>query len=202
MISIKTIKIIYKKPNRQTVYLWVMKGLLGYFFLFISAFSFANIPSSGQSILQRKVSLVVENMKVKDILNRIEKSDSVLFAYLDNPLKINRQVSLSIEDSPLEKVLDMLFDNKISLEARGNLVIIKSAIADAGAAHVTGTVRDAGGEPLPGGNVVVEGNFEWHEHGRRREICNICRGRRQCHFGIQFCRIYFSRSTDWLKKRY
>jgi len=150
---------MYKKPNRQTVYLWVMKGLLGYFFLFISAFSFANIPSNGQSILQRKVSLVVENMKVKDILNRIEKSDSVLFAYLDNPLKINRQVSLSIEDSPLEKVLDMLFDNKISLEARGNLVIIKSAIADAGAAHVTGTVRDADGEPLPGVNVVVKGTL-------------------------------------------
>ncbi|PGH37666.1 MAG: SusC/RagA family TonB-linked outer membrane protein, partial [Candidatus Nephrothrix sp. EaCA] len=146
------------KIRKQEVYAWLMKGLALHFFLLFSISSFAAIfPSEGQGVLQRKVSVSAENMMIKNILEKIEETASIRFAYQANQVNVNRKASIFIEDMPLGNVLTMLFDKSTLFEAKGDLVVIRP-VSEGLVNRVTGRVTDSKtGEPLPGVNVVATG---------------------------------------------
>lgn len=147
--------------GKQRFYAWLMKGFILQLFLFFSIFSVAGgFPSAGQGILKSKISLTVDGMKIKSILKKIEDGGTVRFAYQPNQIDVDRMVSLSIEDLPLENVLGMIFDNGVLFEERGELVVILPANVSAAVIQVSGKVTDADtGEPLPGVNVAVKGTL-------------------------------------------
>src|SRR6218665_3533956 len=154
----KTAQVMKCKIKKQEVYAWLMKGLLLHFFLLFSVFSFAAIfPSEGQGVLQRKVSVSAENMMIKNILEKIEETASIRFAYQANQVNVNRKASIFIEDMPLGNVLTMLFDKSTLFEAKGDLVVIVPAAIDAFGIQVSGKVTDEKGLPLAGVNVAEKG---------------------------------------------
>lgn len=147
--------------GKQRLYAWLMRGLVLHLFFFFSIFSVAGVfPSAGQGILKSKISLYAEGMKIKSILKKIEEEGTVRFAYQPMQIDVDRTVSLSIEDSPLENVLAMLFDSNVMFEERGNLVMIRPAIViNTNDIIISGKVVDETGAPLPGVNVVVKGTL-------------------------------------------
>jgi len=147
--------------GKQRFYAWLMKGLILQLFLLCSIFSAAGVfPSPVQGILKSKVSLNVEGMKIKSILKKIEDAGTVRFAYQPNQIDVDKMVSLSIEDLPLENVLGMIFDHSVLFEERGELVVILPANVGIAIIQVSGKVTDANtGESLPGVNVAVKGTL-------------------------------------------
>lgn len=144
-------------------FIWCMRGLILHILLSISVFSFANVfLSAGQGILQRKITLRVENLDIKSVLKIIESSDSVRFAYQSQAVNMNRQVSLEVENAPLLNVLSLLFDSNYEFDEFGHFIVIKSKRIDVGfLVIVNGTVRDEKtGEVLPGVNVVIRGTTQ------------------------------------------
>ncbi|PGH38932.1 MAG: SusC/RagA family TonB-linked outer membrane protein [Candidatus Nephrothrix sp. EaCA] len=99
-------------------------------------------------------------MKIKSILKKIEDAGTVRFAYQPNQIDVDKMMSLSIEDLPLENVLGMIFDHSVLFEERGELVVILPANVGIAIMQVSGKVTDANtGEPLPGVNVAVKGTL-------------------------------------------
>ena len=146
--------------NKQRIFCWLMKGLMLPLFLALSAVSFADIfPTSKQGALQRKITLSVDNEKVKQVLNKIEATGSVRFVYQPQVVNTARAVSLAVEEMPIGHVLNMLFDGGAAYEEMGDLVVIKPMSRNVAVlVSVSGKITDAKtSEPLPGVNVTVKG---------------------------------------------
>ena len=149
-----------KTFSKQGVYKWMRRALMWQALSVFSMLSFAGVSyDSGQGILQKKISLQVDNMKIKNVLKIIEQNAATRFGYQPQLIDSSRTVSLMVEDTPVINVLNMLFDSSVKFEEIGGMVIFKPAKSDIGIlVAVSGKVTDVvTGESLPGVNVVVKG---------------------------------------------
>lgn len=149
--------------NRPRAFTRLMTVLMLQFFLAFSMVSFADIfPTSGQGVLQRKITLSVDNEEVKQVLNKIEETGAVRFVYQPQVLNTSRQVSLVVEETAIVNVLRMIFDEGAVYEEMGDLVVIKpKSRVSSILIPINGKITDAKtGEPLPGVNVVIKGTTQ------------------------------------------
>lgn len=164
-----------KKLHRQQclydVMLLIMKISIPPFLivLLFSSFAFSN-GSTAQGILDKEVTLQIENIQLKNALNRIEKSVGAKFAYSPNIVRDLEKVSFNANKEKLGDLLsELLTPMGISFEViAGRISLFKaprepgsgtSATAESNSnlLQVTGTVTDEGGTPLPGVNILIKG---------------------------------------------
>src|SRR6218665_3532238 len=122
-----------KKFSKQRVYKWMKRSLMWQVLSIFSVVSFAGVSYGGQGILQKKISLQVDNMKIKNVLKIIEQHAATRFGYQPQLIDSNRTVSLMVEDTPVISVLNMLFDSSVRFDEVGGMVIFKplaSALAE------------------------------------------------------------------------
>lgn len=110
-----------------------------------------------------KISLLMSNSRVEDVLNKIESQSEFHFLFNQKLIDINRVVSITANNETIEVVLDKLFagtfvkyhmiDRQIVLTTTPT---IQNQQQNQGK-KITGTVTDANGISLPGVSVVVEG---------------------------------------------
>ncbi|MEX2234285.1 MAG: carboxypeptidase-like regulatory domain-containing protein, partial [Cyclobacteriaceae bacterium] len=155
------------KPFRNTLLFLMKITLLHVLFTSVTiVFSYA-LETHGQGVLDRKMSLQLENTKVKDVLAQIEAKAGVSFTYRPRLIKNIRNVTLDVSDLRLEEVLTRVFDESVEYEVVGKQIILKEtpfalketfnpASAFQGI-QVSGVVRDDTGSPVPGVNVIEKG---------------------------------------------
>ncbi|WP_159469688.1 TonB-dependent receptor [Dyadobacter sp. 3J3] len=127
----------------------------------------------GQELLSKEISLKVESLEIKKILNLIEKQADVKFVYSTNSIQGIQNTSLKELKGPLNKVLDqILAPINVSYEVVGTTRILLRKKASGTAIQsqgiifpnqlierkVSGKVVDEKGEGLPGVNVLVVGS--------------------------------------------
>lgn len=158
------------KPNSRTLLFLMKITLLQVLITSLTiVFGYA-LDTSGQEVLDRKVSLQVENAHLKDVLTEIERKAGVNFTYRSRLLKNNsiRSISLNATAAPLRDILSELFDESIRYEVIGKQIILKETApeveeaeevvaASVLAIQVSGKVTDDTGSPLPGVNVLEKG---------------------------------------------
>jgi TonB-dependent starch-binding outer membrane protein SusC len=158
---------INPKPNSKTL-LFIMKVTLLNVLIISLTFVFAHaVDSSGQGVLDRKVSVKVDNVKVKELLNELEGKAQVNFTYRPELLKNLKRISLDAVAAPLGDILAGLFQENITYEVIGRQIVLKSNsmvdddeefVAPSKAAiTVSGKVLDEKGIALPGVNVLEKG---------------------------------------------
>ena len=97
-----------KKPRNMLARQCMTIGLL--MTLFISCFNgviYARV-GYGEDILNKKISLVVEQKEVKSILNEISKIAEIKFVYSAQRIPARKKVSLLAQDQKLGDVLNLL----------------------------------------------------------------------------------------------
>lgn len=126
------------------------------------------IDLRGQEVLDRKVTLKVENEAVREVLAAIEDQLHIRFTYRPRLVDTQRTVSLAVEQMRLEETLKKLFDGQVAFIVIGKQVILKpmpppvlppvmpTTITTA-AFRVTGKVVDSDNSPLPGVNILLKG---------------------------------------------
>jgi len=157
---------INPKPNSKSL-LFIMKVTLLNVLIISLTFVFAHaVHTNGQGVLDRKVSLKVENVKVKELLNELEGKAKVNFTYRPELLKNLKRISLDAVAAPLGDILAQLFYENISYEVIGKQIVLKSTNDEKikevftpidFAIQVSGKVVDEAGLPLPGVNVIEKG---------------------------------------------
>src|SRR5688572_19038590 len=155
------------KPYRNTL-LFLMKVTLLHVMITSVSIVFSHaLDTNGQGVLDRKVSLQLENTKVKDVLAEIEAKAGVNFTYRSRLIKSIGNVTLTVSDVRLEEILTHVFNYGVDYEVVGKQIILREtpvalketleAVAVFQGVQISGVVRDDTGTPIPGVNVIEKG---------------------------------------------
>jgi len=113
-----------------------------------------------------KISIDLSEVSVSEVFNEIESLTEFRFLYKDNELDLKRKVSINVKKETIKKILDKLFNKtNIIYDVFDNRQIVlrfssektSSDIVTVQQTSVRGTVKDQGGNPLPGVTVKVVG---------------------------------------------
>lgn len=141
-----------------------------------SGVTFSHYRLSAQDLLERKITLKVEDKSLKSVLFSIERSSEVKFIYNPAEVKSSTRVSFQASNEPLADVLVRLLKPlSIRYELVGRQVMLfrtdkSSSVSDETIpepgqseeardmlASIKGRVTDEKGDGLPGVSVVVKG---------------------------------------------
>lgn len=128
--------------------------------------------SSGQAILEKKITLDIQGIRFKKVLNLIENQADVRFIYSANNIDVHQKISLKATHESLGNVLNTLLtpvsvqytvvdDQVISLKKTlayqdSHLPVVDEAELQADI-PIRGKIVDERGETLPGVNIMVKG---------------------------------------------
>lgn len=112
-----------------------------------------------------KLSLNLNNVTLKELLNEIGKKSEFSFWYSYNDLNEQSRITLALKDQSIDQILGMaLKGQNLSYEIKDKVIVIYKPsdlnnINSSQQLKVSGTVTDAvNNEPLPGVNILVEGS--------------------------------------------
>lgn len=89
-----------------------------------------------------KVSINVNNCPTKEVFSKLMQQAGVNFIY-SSDLQLSGTQSLNVSNTPLDKVLDMMFDNNsIAYKVKGNNVMLYNKSAKSHNVTISGFVRD------------------------------------------------------------
>lgn len=127
------------------------------------------LDTSGQGVLDRKVTIEVENANIKNVLLALEQKAGVSFTYRPRVLRNMKSINLAASELRLGDVLSDLFREKIRFEVIGKQIILKevpfeseeadevTVAAKPPAIQVNGKITDDAGAALPGVNIIEKG---------------------------------------------
>lgn len=110
---------------------------------------------------QPKLTLQVQNSRVIDILNKIEKESDYVFVFNQKYVDVDRKVSINAKNETVEEIVKEVFANtNVSAVTKDNKIILTTVAEQSGkpqqGKNVTGTVKDNNGQPLTGVTVQVK----------------------------------------------
>lgn len=118
----------------------------------------------GQELLDRRVTLIAEDMEIREAIIRIEREAKVKFVYSPNIIGADRRVSIAAVNRKLSEILAMLLPLNISYRIIGGQIMLKNEIQQlppdllvSKDRKVGGKVTDSKGEALPGVTVRLQG---------------------------------------------
>ena len=86
--------------------------------------------AAGQEVFERKISVEVNDEKLKKALKKIEAAAAIKFSYSPQVIRADRKITFSCENEPLGEVLTRLFlPLEISFSAVGNQIVLTKAEA-------------------------------------------------------------------------
>lgn len=131
-------------------------------------FSYAHSAFS-QLDLSQQVSLQMESVEIKKVLNQIEKQAKVKFVYSSSNINMLQKVNINVNKKRLDWVLQELL-NPISVEylIKENRIILRnnqdesshnisSNVRQLAERGIAGKVKDEMGQGLPGVNISIKG---------------------------------------------
>lgn len=112
----------------------------------------------------QEITMRMQNISVKKAMTELQKSTGYSFVYMSDDLDTRKNIN--VDASTLNQAVEqILYGQNVGYEIHGkNIVVKKLTPTAAGTAsstetiYVTGVVKDAEGNPLPGANIVSELN--------------------------------------------
>lgn len=140
--------------------------------LFFVGVSFA-LDGYSQEVLNKRISLKVENQSIKSVLNEIEKSAQIRFVYNSSLVRSEKKLNINLENSPLAEVLkSVLSPLQLDYKVLGKQIVLKRLEVKVGFAEpekmaaptvavleipVKGSIKDEKGESIVGASVILKG---------------------------------------------
>jgi TonB-linked SusC/RagA family outer membrane protein len=154
------------KKNREfdagytcvTKILRIMRLSVFFMFLFI-----AQTWATSTYSQDTRMSLNMNNVKVLDVLNEIEKESEFYFFFTEQLVDVNRNVNINVKNVKIDEILQNLFQySDITYKVVDRQIILtkktsKNSSAVEDGRTISGKVADSSGSPLPGVTVSVKG---------------------------------------------
>ncbi len=151
--------------NHPTLKKLIMELKIALFITITAVSNAFSIPSYAQVA---KVSLNMENKRLEQVMDEIEKQSEFYFIFNQKQIDVNREIDIQADNELITDVLPELFngtnvhyavfDRKILLTKDPQEISHPDYIVAVEQQQpITGTVTDSNGDPLPGVNVILKG---------------------------------------------
>ena len=118
----------------------------------------------GQEIMERKVTLDVQQRQIKSVLSTVARQAAVRFTYNPASIRADRKISLQVNNRTLREVLVQIFGRGVTTEVIGSEIILKESAINTRRVpvrqtvhSVRGKITDQGGQGIPGVSVIEKG---------------------------------------------
>lgn len=152
------------KPTQRGLVTFMKISLMQLFLAVLCTVLAQAHHSVGQELLEQRISVMARNESLKTVLHKIEKAASVTFSYKAELLKPYGNVTIHQTSLPLNEVLDLLFNHRMTYEVINKQIIIREITrSDVGSEpsysslQVSGVVTDEANQSMPGVNIIVKG---------------------------------------------
>ena len=112
-------------------------------------------------IYAQSLSLKMQNVSVKKAMTELQAKSGYSFVYIAGDVDTDRKVSVDA-DQLQEAIKQILQGQQVTYEIQGKNVVVRKKTSQSNAPKqerkVSGTVKDANGEPIIGANVTVKGD--------------------------------------------
>jgi len=139
--------------------------------LFLSIIMVFSTFANNNVYSQVEISIEAEDQPIINVLDNIESQTNLRFIFGSEIYDFQKKISLSVQNAKLDKVVKLLFENKLSYNLNENVVLLSKAIHTSNApptdskeaveevvqTMISGNVTDSNGNPLPGASVVEVG---------------------------------------------
>ena len=112
---------------------------------------------------QTRLSLSMQNVRVMDVLNEIERSSEFFFFFNEKLVNVDRKVDLIVKDGKIEEILyDLFKGTDVNYKVIDKQIILTTLKGNSeelqqNDRNVSGKVTDRSGLPLPGVTITVKG---------------------------------------------
>ena len=90
-------------------------------------FIFINSATNGQAILQKNISLEVNNQRLDNVLEILSNKGDFYFSYNSSIIKKDSLVSFRASNKTVKEILSLLFNTTYEFKESGNYIIIRKA---------------------------------------------------------------------------
>ena len=158
-----------KKRKTLNPILKIMRFTTFQLLLIAMTFSMASAKdSNAQEILNRRISINLENVELKKVISKIEKEANVNFTYSSRKIAVNQKVTLKATNETLKNVCEKLFipikinykvyhESNIVLTYDPNLNKMGLMEKEDALPPVRGRVTDEDGEGIIGASIIEKG---------------------------------------------
>jgi TonB-dependent SusC/RagA subfamily outer membrane receptor len=155
------------KPIRNALLFFMKITLIQMLITCVTVMLGYAVDTSGQEVLERKITLQTQNAEVKNILLEIEKKSDVKFTYRPRLIRDLDRLTINLVETPLGDVLAQVLGSELGYDVIGKQIVLKelptanaveaASVGSAIAQTVSGRVTDETDAPIPGVNVLVKG---------------------------------------------
>ena len=123
---------------------------------FLLVLTLVCIPVTGVQAQTQKVSIKMENVRMKQVMNEIERQTKFLFGINDD-VDVDKLVTVNVTNQSLEAALDqMVKGTDITYQISSSNIILSKKPAER-PVNISGTIRDINGIPIVGATIVIRG---------------------------------------------
>ena len=121
------------------------------------AFLVMSLTTMSFAAENRKVSMSLTDVSVKEFFSDLEKQSGYSFAYKNSQVDLTSTVSVQAENEDVVALVNRILKNQnLSATIDGTWIILSPVAQEEGANPVKGRITSPSGEPLPGASVVVK----------------------------------------------
>lgn len=117
-----------------------MRKILFYISTFL-LFSF-NIHSEEDRLLEKEVSIKVENERLDEFLNRLSQEVGGIFSYSPSAIDISQRITGEFTNKSCREILEAVFQGRIKYKQKGNYIILSPAPAPEKEITISGYLVD------------------------------------------------------------
>lgn len=96
------------------------------FLLFIFFLGFATHIAQAQHLLEKRISVQVNNVPIDKVLQRIENLGGFSFSYSPDVIEVKRNVTINASQQTVREILNDIFKGKVSYKERKKYVILQN----------------------------------------------------------------------------
>lgn len=130
-----------------------MRAIIKLFLLGLFSITVIDVIAQKTPVLERQVSLVVQDETADVVLAQIAALTGIKFSYSPSFIPVNKKVSLRVTQKPVRTLLNMMFGESVNYKVKGNFIIltanpqpVKKAVEPE--IVVSGYVYDDNGAPV------------------------------------------------------
>ena len=138
-----------------------IRGHLHGVFLFILLFV-SGICGNSVYSQEKRLTIEMKEATLGEILEKICQLQNVEFVYNTDIVDVKEKMSVSMHNSTLKEVLDVVLGKKYSFNIQGRYIMVRKKDQKGNEetpvyVELKGKVKDEQGNPLPGVSIVVKG---------------------------------------------